>query len=300
MVEKFNEKANALATEYWRLKELKGSETGENRLEEIEKLLEKGIGGKLRENLDAEAKKLRKEKEDRSTAFVRLEEIKKEILELTADLAPNLDLFEDGFFPYDSEHEPISETFFSALTEIFFGTPHSSIQFKVANFSKDGIEIHSRDENSSLNILGYVVMIIQEAAKKMLHEENDVDKSCELLKQNEYAFIALGTLIKEGKRLRLKEIKEISHREDKEYKELMRDTYDRELVNGVEYLVSDKWEYNLVKEYNGEYEVTDFGEWVWRICNVEASEEGGRGKGRRKGISNSNLNVYKILKFLKR
>ena len=77
MVEKFNEKANALATEYWRLKELKGSETGENRLEEIEKLLDKGIGGKLREKLDAEAKKLRKEKEDKSTAFVRLEKLKR-------------------------------------------------------------------------------------------------------------------------------------------------------------------------------------------------------------------------------
>ncbi len=297
MVEKFNEKANALATEYWRLKEMTATDTSDNRLEEIEQLLEKGIGGKLREKLDAEAKELRKEKEDRSTAFLRLEDVKREILELTADLAPNLDLFEDGFFPYDSEYEPISEAFFSALTDIFGGEPQPSIKFKEATFSKAGIEVHSPDGDSSLKVLGYVMMIIQETAKKMLGMENNIDTCCMLLKQNEYAFIALEMLIREGVRLRIKEIKEISHHTDKEYKELMRDTYDRELVNGVEYLVSDEWEYNLVKEYNGEYEVTDFGEWVWRICNAEASKEEGWA---RKGISNSNLNIYKILKFLKR
>jgi len=141
-------------------------------------------------------------------------------------------------------------------------------------------------------------MIIQEAAKKMLRVENNIDKCCALLKQNEYAFIALGTLIREGKRLRLKEIKEIAHQIDKEYKELMSDNYDRELVNGIEYLVSDEWEYNLVKEHSGEYEATDFGEWVWQICNAEVSEE--ERKGRRKSNPNPNLNVYKILKFLKR
>jgi len=297
MVERFNEKANALANEYWRLREIISDKTDEDRLEEIERLLEKGIGGKLKEKLDTEAKQLRKEKEDRSGAIFRLEEVKKEILELTADLAPNLDLFEDNFFPYDSEHEPISESYFSALTHIFFGEPQPSIQFKEATFSKDGIGVHSQDESSSLKVLWYVMMIIQETAKKMLGVENNIDKSSMLLKQNEYAFIVLGTLIREGKRLGMEEIKEISHRMDKEYKELVSDTYDRELVSGAEYLVSGEWECNMVEEYNGEYEATDFGEWVWRFCNAEVSE--GIGGGKRKGISNSSLNVYKILKFLK-
>ncbi len=298
MVEKFNEKANALATEYWRLNGITADEAGENKLEEIEKLLEKGIGGKLREKLDAEAKRLRKEREDRSSAFLRLAEVKNEILELTADLAPDLDLFGDNFFPYDSEHEPISEDYFSALTDIFFGKPQPSIQFKEAAFSKEGIEVHSKDENSSLKVLGYVMMIIQETAKHMLGMENGIDKSCMLLKQNEYAFIALETLIKEGRRLRIKEIKEISHHEDKEYKELMSDIYDKELVNGVAYLVSDEREYNLAREYDGEYEATDFGEWVWRICNAEMSK--GEEEGKRKGILNSGLNIPRILKFFKR
>ncbi|MCK4475681.1 MAG: hypothetical protein KAU16_03045 [Methanophagales archaeon] len=295
MVEKFNEKANALVAEYWRLKGITADKTGENKLEEIEELLEKGIGGKLREKLDVEAKRLRKEKEDRSTAFFRLDEVKKEILELTADLAPNLDLFEDNFFPYDSEHESLSEDYFSALTDIFFGKPQPSIQFKEATFSKEGIEVHSKDENSSLKALGYVMMIIQETAKKMLGMENNIDKSCMLLKQNEYAFIALEALIKEGRKLRIKEIKDISHHKDKEYKELVSDIYDKELVNGVAYLVGEEWEYNLAKEYDGEYEATDFGEWVWRTCNAEMS----KGEGERKGISNSSLNIHRILKFLK-
>ncbi len=298
MAEKFNEKANALATEYWRLKGITADKTGENKLDEVEELLEKGIGGKLREKLDAEAKKLRKEKEDRSSAFLKLEEIKKEILELTSDLAPNLDLFTGNIFPYDSEHEPISENYFSALTSIFFGKPQPSIQFKEATFFKDGIEIHPEGD-SSFKVLGYVMMIIQETAKHMLGMGNNIDKSCMLLKQNEYAFIALETLIKEGRKLSLKEIKDISHHKDKEYKELVSDAYDKELVNGVAYLVSDEWEYNPVREYDGEYESTGFGEWVWKICNAESKRER-EGEGKRKGISNSGLNIHNILNFFRR
>ena len=298
MVEKFNERANTIANEYWRLKEVTADKTDEARLAEIEKLLEKGIGGKLQEQLAAEAKTLRKEKEDRSSASEKLEELKKEITELTADLAPNLDLFVDDFFPYDSEHEPISEAYFMAITDIFFESPQPNIKFKIAAFSTEGIKVNSTDENSPLTILGYVIMMIQETAKHMLGIENIIDRCCKLLKQNEYAFIALGTLIKEGKVLMLKEIKEISKREDREYKELVSSTYDKELSNGVAYLVSDEWEYNMVKELSGEYEVTDFGEWVWRVCNVEA--RGGERKGKGKSISSPNLDIHKIINFLRR
>ncbi len=298
MVEKFNERANTIANEYWRLKEVTADKADEARLAEIEKLLEKGIGGKLQEQLAAEAKTLRKEKEDRSSASEKLEELKKEITELTADLAPNLDLFVDDFFPYDSEHEPISEAYFMAITDIFFGSPQPSIKFKIAAFSMEGIKVNSTDENSPLTILGYVIMMIQETAKHMLGMENIIARCCKLLKQNEYAFIALGTLIKEGKVLMLKEIKEISKREDREYKELVSSTYDKELSNGVAYLVNDEWEYNMVKELSGEYEVTDFGEWVWRVCNVEA--RGGEGKGKGKSRSSPNLDIHKIINFLRR
>ena len=296
MVEKFNEKANALAHEYWRLKETTANKAGGNRLEEIEKLLEKGIGGKLKEQLDAEAKRLRKEKDDRSGAVMKLEGVERQILELTADLAPNLDLFDNGLFPYDSEYEPIAEEFFSALTNIFFGTPQPHIQFRVATLSKEGIRVNVTDEQSPLEVLGYVLMIIQETAKKLLGAENTIDTCCALLKQNEYSFIVLGILLKEGKSLGMRELKEIAHRDDKAYKELVSDIYDKELVNGIAYLVSDAWEYGLVKEAEGKYEVTDFGERVWGTCNAEAGE----GKVKRASIPNSSLNIQKILKFLKK
>ena len=298
MVEKFNERANTIASEYWRLNEVTADTADEARLAEMEMLLEKGIGGKLHEQLAAEAKTLRKKKEDKSSASEKLEELKKEITELTADLAPNLDLFVDDFFPYDSEHEPISEAYFRAITDIFFGSPQPSIKFKLATFSTEGIKVNSSDENSPLTILGYVIMIIQETAKHVLGMENLVDRCCTLLKQNEYAFIALGTLIKEGRVMMLKEIKEISKRGDREYKDLVSTTYDKELSNSIAYLVSDEWEYNLVKELNGEYEVTDLGEWVWRVCNLESSSREWKGKG--KSISSPNLDIHKIINFLRR
>lgn len=298
MVEKFNERANALATEYWRLKEITGEKAGEERLEEIEKLLETGIGGKLRENLEVEAKRLREAKESKSNALMRLEEVKKELLELTAELAPNLDLFDQSCFPYDRDHEPIDERYFTALTAIFFGKPAPRIQFKVATFSPEGIRVVSPTGESPLKVLGYALMIIQEAAKKMLGLENKIDRSCARLKQNDYAIIALQILHNEGRQLGLEEIKEIAHRTDKEYQELVNDVYDKELTNGLAYLLSTEWEYSLVKEHNGRYEMTDFGEWVWNLCNVEANKrEGRRGL---KATSKPSLDLHKLLKFIKK
>jgi hypothetical protein len=292
MVEKFNEKVNTLAAEYWKLKSTIANKEGEDRLEEIEKLLERGIGGKLKDTLEEEAKRLRRGKEDRNNAFTRLEGVKEEIMELTAELAPNLDIMSDNFFPYDNEHEPISEDYFSTLTDIFFGEPLPVIQFKEATFSKDGIEIHTHGDDSALKILGYVMTIIQETAKKKLGMENKIDKSWRLLKQDEYAFISLELLLKGGRELKIEELKEISHKKDKEYKELVRDVYDKNLVKGMEYLLSDEWEYNLVKGYKGVYEATDFGKWVWTICNAEER------RGIEKSIPNSS--IHRLLKFLRR
>ena len=79
---------------------------------------------------------------------------------------------------------------------------------------------------------------------------------------------------------------------------MVRDIYDKELVNGIAYLVGDGWEYSLMKEYDDKYEATDFGELVWRICNAKTSED--EGKRVRTCISNSSLNIYKILKFFKK
>lgn len=316
MPDKFNERANALAAEYWRLKGVGSTVAGtadgtgtaaeknaENKLadlEEIEKLLEQGVGGKLRAKLDAEARRLRREKEERSSASQGLVEVRKELLELTAEFAPNLDLFDGRSFPYDSEHEPISEDYFSAITDLFLGKPQPSVQLKNAVFSKDGVEIRSEtagagassSSSSALKVLGDLIMLMQETAKKLLGTENSIDRACKMLRQNEYAFIVLRTLVRDGKgngagrRLRMRQIKEISYNEDKEYKELVRNIYDKELVKGVEYLLSGKWEHELVRAHDGEhddreYEPTDFGVWVWRICNAEF-ESGGARVGKRR------------------
>jgi len=300
MVERFNEKANALAQEYWRLKQLITDESSGKRLAEIEKLLEKGIGGKLKEQLEAEAKQLRKEHEERSSAVLSLDEVKRGLLELTAELAPNLDLLTDNFFPYDSEHDPLSEGYFRALTDLFFGAPQPELAFKVATLSSAGIRLSSTDGGSSLETLGYVLMIIQETAKKLLGMANGIDTCCELLKGNEYAFIVLKTLLTAGRSLRFEELKVIAHREDKEYKELMSDLYDKELVNGIKYLLSDGWEYKLIKESDSAYDLTDLGGWVWCFCNADLGTASAEERMRRTSISNSGLNIHKILKFLRR
>lgn len=300
MVERFNEKANALAQEYWRLKQVITEEARGKRLAEIEKLLEKGIGGKLKEQLEAEAKQLRKEQEERASAVLGLEEVKRALLELTAELAPNLDLLADNFFPYDSEHDPLGDGYFRALTDLFFGAPQPEIEFKVATLSSTGIRLSSPEGGSSLETLGYVLMIIQETAKKLLGMANGIDTCCELLKENEYAFIALKTLLTAGRSLRLEELKEIAHREDKEYKELMSDLYDKELVNGIKYLLSDEWEYTLITERAGAYDLTDLGGVVWCFCNAEIGAAAEEERMRRPSISNSGLNIHKFLKFLRR
>lgn len=300
MVERFNEKANALAQEYWRLKQLITNESSGKRLAEIEKLLEKGIGGKLKEQLEAEAKQLRKEHEDRSSAVLSLDEVKRGLLELTAELAPNLDLLTDNFFPYDSEHDHLSAGYFRALTDLFFGAPQPEIAFNVATLSSEGIRLSSTDGSSALETLGYVLMIIQETAKKLLAMQNGIDTCLELLKGHEYAFIVLKTLFTAERSLSLEELKEIAHREDKEYKELMSDLYDRELMTGITYLLSEGWEYHLIKERDSGYHLTDLGSWVWRFCNADLGTASGEERMGRTSISNTSLNIHKILKFLKR
>ncbi|MHC1635297.1 MAG: hypothetical protein ACXQTS_01560 [Candidatus Methanospirareceae archaeon] len=291
-VEKFNEKANILANEYWRLKGIIANKANDKRLREIEELLEKGIGGKLREKLEEEARKLKKEKEDISSAFVGLEDVKREIMEITAELAPNLDLMRGNIFPYDSEHEPLSEKYFAALNDIFFGVPQEKIEFKEATLSKEGIEIHSDSKDSPLSVLNYVITIIQEAAKKKLGVKNKIEQAWKLLIEDEYAMITLQILATEGRKMGLEEIKEISHRQDREYKELVRD-YDKNLARAVQSLTEEKWGYSVVRECDGKYEITDFGKWVWDICHSDAGMKDKKEGGVQSGF-------YKLTKLIRK
>ena len=268
-MERFNERANVLASEYWRLKHLASKEDGEERLEEIERLLEKGIGGKLREELEREAKLLRQAREERNNALRNLEIVRNELLELTAEFAPNLDVAEGDFFPYDSE--PLSEEFFMAITDILFGKPEKSIELKEASFSKEGIKV--KVDASPLSILDNVITVLQEAAKKKLGLPNKMDENWRKLAQKEYAFLAMNVLVRASQALSFEEIKRISHENDSEFKELVKDSYyDRKLRDALDFLAGDGWEYKLVTSKGGKYEATSFGEWLFKICNSEVKK----------------------------
>ena len=292
MRENFNERANALAMEYWRLKHLLSKKDDEERLEEIERLLERGISGKLRERLEAEARVLRRDREERMNAMKNLEIISGELLELTAEFAPNLD-FNGNFFPYDSEHDQLSEDFFRAITDIFFGNPLRRIELRDAVFSSEGIKVNS--DESPLRVLDRVISLIQETAKKKMGMQNLIDDIWRRLSQNEYAFIVLSVLVSAGRALSKEEIKEISCRRDREYKELVKD-YDKKLMAALSFLVSDGWGHDIVRENGGKYEITGFGEWIWKVCNSE------RGKRNRNSQNNADgmSSMRRIVRFFRR
>ncbi len=272
----FNERVNALAEKYWSLKkDIDADEADSKRkeLEEIEKLLEKGITGKLRLELEKKASELRAVTSERAGAYADISEVISEILELTSDFAPSLDQRKDGLFPYDSEHEPISKQYFKAITDIFFDKPKPKLEFENAEISAKGInlKIPTASDLAALSSLNYVTTILQESAKKMLGGPNQVDLNWQRLKEKDYAFIVFNVLIDSNSALSLKELQGICDIEDEEYKDLVTDVYDKRLEEGLEYLVEDEWEHPLVEKHVNKYEVTDFGRWVWMLCGGEAA-----------------------------
>jgi len=89
----FNERINALAEKYWSLKKDIDAEEVDGKkkeLEEIEKLLEKGITGGLRLELEEKASELRAVTSEREGAYADISEVISEILELTSDFAPSV------------------------------------------------------------------------------------------------------------------------------------------------------------------------------------------------------------------
>jgi len=290
----FNERVNALAEKYWSLKkDIDAAEADDKRreLEEIEKLLERGITGKLRLELEKKASELRAITSEREGAYAEISEVISELLEMTSDFAPSLDQRKDGLFPYDSEHEPISKQYFRAITDIFFGNPQPKLEFENADISAKGINIKTpaASDLAALTSLNYVTTILQESAKKMLGEPNQVDLSWQRLKEKDYAFIVFNVLIDSNSALSLKELQEICDIEDEEYKDLVTDMYDKRLEEGLEYLVGDEWEYPLVEKHGNKYAVTDFGRWVWKLCSGEAAAPAEEEKSK----------IQQIIKFIR-
>jgi hypothetical protein len=274
----FNERANILANEYWLLKERAGSDEPDEirkKIEDIEALLNKGIGGNLRSQLEKEVKQLRRNIDSKEGDFASIEQVRRDLLDLIADFGPSLDLRSGNLYPYDSEREPLPEKYFRAVTEILFGDPKPIIEFKNATMSDKGVEIKTPDVDDvvALGILDSVTTLLQETAKKMLGRNNKLDIYWRRLRENDYAFTGFSVLINSDKGLNLREIQEICSIEDEEYKGLVSEMYDDLLKDSMDYMVGNDWDHNLVEKNGDTYEVTDFGKWVWLLCRKEVPTE---------------------------
>ena len=268
----FNKRANSSADEYWKLKSLKGEggKTKEQELEEIEKLLEKGIGGKLRDDLENRASQLRSEVMSEFEVDRRMRDVMDDILDATSKFAPNLEPRTDEIYPYDAKQGPIHEAYFRAITEILFGKADDHIEFDDAIISSKGIEIKNKqsDEIESLKVLNRVTMLMQESAKKKLGIFNQFDEAWSNLVQQDFAYRAFEMIVKSREGMNLSEIQDLCHRVDQEYQELVRDIYDEKLEKELEGMLSDViWQNRLIERSNdGLYRATEFGRWMWELC----------------------------------
>ncbi|MBI4362880.1 MAG: hypothetical protein HY558_06860 [Euryarchaeota archaeon] len=264
----FNERANFLAQEYWNIKERTHPAANEKtRLEEIERLLAKGISGKLGAQLEKEATELRRLINDKRTSAQTAGAIRQDLLELVSEFAPSLDLRQGSHFPYDREREPLTEPYFRAITDILLGTPKTALEFHRATLSANGIQVPgAEDDHAALGALNYVTLLLQEAAKKMLGRENYLDKSWNHLNQREYAMTLLGVLVQAGRPLTIEEIRTICNTTDQEYRQLVTESYDKGLAQDLAHMVSNAWQYPPIEKQGSRYGVTDFGLWMWHFC----------------------------------
>ncbi|GEM_PF-693082 len=279
----FNERATILAKEYWLLRDRTGADEPDEirkKINDIEALLNKGISGNLRSQLEGELKQLSRTIDTKEGDFANIEQIRRDLLELVAYFGPSLDLRHGNLYPYDPEREPLTEQYFRALTDILFGDPKPIVEFKNATMSNKGVTIKTPDFNDieALRILDSITTLLQETAKKMLGRNNQLDLCWRRLRERDYAFTGFSVLINSCKGLNIKEIQEICSIEDEEYKGLVSEMYDGLLKDSMDYLVGDDWDYNLVEKRGDIYEVTDFGKWVWLLCRKEVPTEEDIGK----------------------
>jgi len=268
----FNKRANSSADEYWKIKALKGEsgKSKEQELDEIEKLLDKGIGGKLRDDLEKRASQLRSEVMGESEASDRMNSVVEDLLKITASFAPNLESKRENIYPYDAGEGAIQDKYFKAVNEILFGKDRETVEFDDAIVSTEGIEIRDAEsgEIKSLTVLNNITTLMQESAKKKLGLSNQFDDAWALMAEQDFAYSAFEVIVKSRKGLTLDEIQDRCHRVDQEYQELVRDIYDEKLDKELDGMLSDDlWEIRLIKRTDdGIYSATEFGRWTWELC----------------------------------
>ncbi|HIH36858.1 MAG TPA: hypothetical protein HA232_02995, partial [Methanocellales archaeon] len=107
----FNERATILAKEYWLLRDRTGADEPDEirkKINDIEALLNKGISGNLRSQLEGELKQLSRTIDTKEGDFANIEQIRRDLLELVAYFGPSLDLRHGNLYPYDPEREPLT------------------------------------------------------------------------------------------------------------------------------------------------------------------------------------------------
>lgn len=269
----FNERANFLAAEYWKAKEKTTAQAPEKtRLEEIDHLLRRGISGKLQFQLEQEARTLRRAIDERDTAASHLVGIRRDLLELISDFAPSLDIRKGSLFPYDSEREPLKEEYFRAVTELLLGQPREAIEFQRATLSANGVTVPDAvDDTSALAALTYATLVLQEAAKKKLGRENEMNKAWKRVQNREYMSQIIEVLVQSERALMVEEMERKLNAADQEMQSLLREDYSKGIRRSLEMLTDDSWDYHLVEVRNHRYSLTDFGRWVWRLCKDQSA-----------------------------
>lgn len=270
----FNERANFLAAEYWKAKEKTATQAPEKtRLEEIDRLLRRGISGKLQFQLEQEARGLRRAIDDRDTAASHLVGIQRDLLELISDFAPSLDVRRGSLFPYDSDREPLKEEYFKVVTELLLGKAREAVEFQRATLSANGITVPDAvDDTSALAALNYATLVLQEAAKKKLGRENEMDGAWNKVQRREYMSQIMEVLAQSERSLTVEEIERKLNAADQEMQSLLREDYSKGIRRSLEMLTDDSWDYHLVEVRSHRYSLTDFGRWVWTLCKDQSAE----------------------------
>ncbi len=273
----FNERANFYAAEYWKAREKAATQAPEKtRLEEIDRLLRRGISGKLQFQLEQEARVLRRAIEERDTAASHLVGIRQNLLELVSDFAPSLDVRKGSLFPYDPEREPLKADYFRAVTELLLGQPREAIEFQRATLSANGVTVPDAvDDTSALAALNYATLVLQEAAKKKLGRENEMDGAWKRVQRHEFIPQVLDVLAQVDRPLSAEEIERKLNAADQEMQSLLREDYSKGIRRALETLTDESWSYHLVAARSQRYSLTDFGRWVWKLCKDQSAEDSG-------------------------
>ena len=253
MSDNFYTRANNLAREYWNLRgEQKPEEEidlneVQRKIDDLEKRSNRFPNGSpLKIAIEAQVKILQEQKHRFKSSTKEFLEIRKQLLELTAKE-----------FEVDPQGgKKLSEQYLQALTQLLFAKPRNRLKFHNCTIEPDGIQT-VEDEAEALLTIVKVSEFIQEAARKILGEENIMD---ELWKHAKHEcgtmFKVYSILALNDKPLGIEEIKSLISDQE----------WDKRKVqnNLVNLLLDHIFDHKLIRRVGrGKYQVSDAGRFLW-------------------------------------